>query len=332
MARKGLNFIPEALVDIICLLTTDPSNSQARAELVCLMDIQSKMDNRPLEPEAIIAADFPHAYGSISNPPLRNPSDPHQMSLPFVYKASVEEEPPSTETHTGVIVSGCIACKVIKDKKDLKECRKCRSVNYCNKTCQRADWPTHKYTCRAPVGESKMMKVGRNIHHHEFFQVHLILYALRAIGPPKLRDGDHEFLLMVVIELVSISPPPPDPGKPQKRIAVTNILPVPLCIVPPEIVDLHRAVVAGKGAGEYLHSIWITKSGVYRLEEDTSRIGVLAIQPLLLQSMGNPIFTLDLYSHSYGLYRRVNFDLDFLFTSINDELRLDTANHYSLQV
>jgi hypothetical protein len=162
-----------------------------------------------------------------------------------------------------------------------------------------------------------MMKAGRNIHHHEFFQVHLVLYALRAMGPPKLRDGDHEFLLMVVIELVSISPPPPDPGKPQKRIAVTNILPVPLCIVPPEIVDLHRAVVAGKGAGEYLHSIWITKSGVYRLEEDTSRIGVLAIQPLLLQSMGNPMFTLDLYSHSYGLYRRVNFDLDFLFMYVS---------------
>ncbi|KAJ7889840.1 hypothetical protein B0H14DRAFT_2691054 [Mycena olivaceomarginata] len=289
MARKGLNLIQAALVDIAGVLTANPSNSQARAELACLMEMQSKSGRRPLEPDSILAADFPHAYG--------NPADPHQMSLPFFYKSPADSKPQSVEINPGVVVT--------KDKKDLKTCRKCRNVNYCNKTCQRADWPAHKYTCGV-VDTGKMMKVGRNIHHHQFFQVHLILYALRAMGLPKLPSENHEFLLM--------------------RMAVTNILPVPVCLVPQEIVDIHRAVVAGTRAEVYLHSIWITTTR-------RSRVGVLAVQPFVLQNVGNPMFTLDLYSHSYGLYRRVNLDLDFSSrTSINDELRLDTENHYLLQV
>ncbi|KAJ7828461.1 hypothetical protein B0H14DRAFT_2812030 [Mycena olivaceomarginata] len=312
MARKGLNLIQAALVDIAGVLTANPSNSQARAELACLMEMQSKSGRRPLEPDSILAADFPHAYGSNSNPPLQNPADPHQMSLPFFYKSPADSKPQSVEINPGVVVSACMTCKVTKDKKNLKTCRKCRNVNYCNKTCQRADWPAHKYTCGV-VDTGKMMKVGRNIHHHQFFQVHLILYALRAMGLPKLPSENHEFLLM--------------------RIAVTNILPVPVCLVPQEIVDIHRAVVAGTRAEVYLHSIWITTTSVYRPgEEERSRVGVLAVQPFVLQNVGNPMFTLDLYSHSYGLYRRVNLDLDFLFASINDELRLDTENHYLLQV
>jgi hypothetical protein len=172
-----------------------------------------------------------------------------------------------------------------------------------------------------------MMKVGRNIHHHQFLQVHLILYALRAMGLPKLPSENHEFLLMVVIDLASISPPPSDSWKPQKRIAVTNILPVPVCLVPQEIVDIHRAVVAGTRAEVYLHSIWITTTGVYRPgEEERSRVGVLAVQPFVLQNVGNPMFTLDLYSHSYGLYRRVNLDLDFLFAYVSPSRRCQLSD------
>jgi hypothetical protein len=124
MARKGLNLIPEALVDIAGVLTADPGNSQARTELGILVEIQRMAGRRSLEPEQILAASFPHAYGSTSNPPVRNLSDPHQMSLSFFYKVYPDEVPTIAAINPGVVPSGCIACKVIKDKKDLKTCQK----------------------------------------------------------------------------------------------------------------------------------------------------------------------------------------------------------------
>ncbi|KAF8135878.1 hypothetical protein K438DRAFT_761191 [Mycena galopus ATCC 62051] len=140
MARKGLNLIPEALVDIAGVLAADPGNSQVRTELTILVEIQCMAGRRPLEPEQILFANFPHAYGSTSNPLVRNLSDPHQMSLPFFYKAYSGEVPTIAAINPGVVPSGCIACKVIKDKKDLKTCQKCRHTEYCNVKWQRADW------------------------------------------------------------------------------------------------------------------------------------------------------------------------------------------------
>ncbi|KAJ7612611.1 hypothetical protein FB45DRAFT_1065351 [Roridomyces roridus] len=88
MARKTLNLIPEALIDITALLTADPSSSQARAEFAVLVDLQSKTGRRVLEPNQILSADSPHAYGSAHNPPRANiATDLHQRSsVPFFFK------------------------------------------------------------------------------------------------------------------------------------------------------------------------------------------------------------------------------------------------------
>jgi hypothetical protein len=124
MARKGLKLIPHALVDIAGVLTADPGNSQARDEFMSLVEIQQKTGRRPVELDEILAADFPHAYGSVSNPPLRNLTDPHQMSLAYFYRVPPDETPAIAAIRPGVVVSGCMTCKVTRDKKDLKTCRK----------------------------------------------------------------------------------------------------------------------------------------------------------------------------------------------------------------
>ena len=43
--------------------------------------------------------------------------------------------------------SGCCACNGIKDCKSLMRCSNCLIVQYCSKTCQRADWPNHRGHC-----------------------------------------------------------------------------------------------------------------------------------------------------------------------------------------
>jgi len=146
MARKGLNLIPEALVDIAGLLTADPRNLQARAELAALVELQSRTGRRPLEPEQIPVIKSPHAYGSSSKASRRNTADPHQLSLPFFFKLDADEKPGVSAIDPGVVVSACMTCKVAKDKKELKTCRKvraftiseaqCRRANYCNVQCQ----------------------------------------------------------------------------------------------------------------------------------------------------------------------------------------------------
>ncbi|KAJ7238358.1 hypothetical protein C8J57DRAFT_1295622 [Mycena rebaudengoi] len=332
MARKGLNLIPEALVDIAGLLTGDPSNSQARTEFEALVEIQKTTGMRPLEPEAILSRDFPHAYGSTSNPPRENvATDPHQTSLPFFFKVDADEKPGHAALQPGMIVSACMTCQISTNKKDLRTCGKCRRANYCSVSCQRADWPKHKYTCGSAPDNGVTMRLGRNIHHHQFFQLHLILYAVRAMGPPRLPSEKHEFVLMVVVEMVPIISPSASQTT-RTRIAVKNILPVPICIIPPEIAEIHRGVVRATRPEVYLHCIWITTTSVYRLgEEDASRVGVLAVRPFILGNCYRPAFSLDVYSHSFGVHRRVTPDLDFLFESINEELRLDAENHYLLQ-
>ncbi|KAJ7612612.1 hypothetical protein FB45DRAFT_1036835 [Roridomyces roridus] len=192
--------------------------------------------------------------------------------------------------------------------------------------------PVHKHTCGDAPDKDITIRLGRNIHHHQFFRLHLLLYTLRALGPPRLPSEKHEFMLMVVVDLVPLSPPLNDAFNKTKRIAVGNNLPVPLCIIPPEMVEIHRGVVQATRPEVRLHCIWITTSDVYAPgTEDNSRNGALAVTPFMLNNYLLPGFSLDLYSYGYGVHRRVTQDLDFLFESINDELRLDTENHYLLR-
>ncbi|TRM63629.1 ankyrin repeat-containing domain protein [Schizophyllum amplum] len=55
----------------------------------------------------------------------------------------------SGETRPMENTKRCDACGTVgKDAEVLKMCAKCRTVRYCNATCQRAHWPSHKTVCR----------------------------------------------------------------------------------------------------------------------------------------------------------------------------------------
>ncbi|KUI56158.1 hypothetical protein VP1G_03453 [Cytospora mali] len=51
----------------------------------------------------------------------------------------------STSTSTVPISYHCAQCKLKPDKTSL--CSRCRTTRYCNSTCQKAHWPTHKKIC-----------------------------------------------------------------------------------------------------------------------------------------------------------------------------------------
>ncbi|KAJ7453260.1 hypothetical protein B0H11DRAFT_277775 [Mycena galericulata] len=333
IARKFLKRIPEALVDILSLLTTDPNNAEGRAEFQILVDLQNTPERRPLSPEDIIDADLPHAHGSSDNPRRENYMDRHQKQLPFFRVVPWEPHTLSEEANPLNAVSGaCHACKTPHKMKDLKTCRKCRRVNYCSTKCQRAEWPDHKLTCKVAVDDNKTIHIGRNLADHQYFHTHLMLYAIRALGPAKPPQEEHDLILMVVIDMVPMLAPGPKPNG-KMHIVIKNIVPVPTCIVPEEVAYIQRANLKNLMAElNPSHSVWITTTGIYPEGEDCRfRLNCIVAAEIIASSAHLPGFSLDLYSRSHGLYRRINMDLDFLFESMNDELRLDVDNYYQMQ-
>ncbi|KAJ7727442.1 hypothetical protein DFH07DRAFT_970200 [Mycena maculata] len=195
-----------------------------------------------------------------SNPPRPNLAvDPHQMSLPLFFQEDTDVKPRHGELYPGVIVSACMTCQVATNKKSLRTCGKRRKTNYCGMERQHSDWTVHKYTCVLSDPS--------------------VLYVVKAMGHPKLPSEKHEFGLMVIIDLVPLSPSSSSQNK------------------------CHR--IAGKH---------ILLPGMYCPgEEDVFRVSALAAPPFVLHNIHRPAFSLDLYSHSFGVHRRVTPDLDFLF-------------------
>lgn len=126
IARKNMNLIPEALVDISSLLTTDPSNAEGKVEFQKLVDIHNKTGRRALSPEDILESDSPHAHGSLSNPQRENANDLHQMSLPFFRFGTPPSAPTSKDI--GSVHGACHACRKPMHRKDLKTCKKVRPL------------------------------------------------------------------------------------------------------------------------------------------------------------------------------------------------------------
>eukprot|EP01126_Amoeba_proteus_P028972 TRINITY_DN2852_c0_g1_i2.p1 TRINITY_DN2852_c0_g1~~TRINITY_DN2852_c0_g1_i2.p1 ORF type:complete len:142 (-),score=27.93 TRINITY_DN2852_c0_g1_i2:313-738(-) len=68
----------------------------------------------------------------------------------------------------------CEKCKVTTVT--LLKCSRCKVTYYCGRTCQRADWPVHKFGCREPPkneAEARADAETKHIvdHHKEFREI-----------------------------------------------------------------------------------------------------------------------------------------------------------------
>ncbi|KAJ7469568.1 hypothetical protein FB451DRAFT_1368550 [Mycena latifolia] len=181
IARKSLNLLPEALVDIFSSLASDPRNAEGKDELQILLNMQ-KEDGK---------------------------------------KAQCDYAPSTTNVAT--LHGAYHTYRTPKHRKDLNTCKKCYRVNYCSVKCQRAECtsvsrPDHKLTCKPAPDGNTTIRVGRRIADYAYFCTHLLLYAIRAIDPPKLPGEDHDFILMVVVDMVPLLGSP-RPGRKSKILS-----------------------------------------------------------------------------------------------------------------
>ncbi|KAJ7128323.1 hypothetical protein C8R44DRAFT_777800 [Mycena epipterygia] len=230
------------------------------------------------------------------------------MRLPFFCFG-----PPDSSTKEVAITHGaCHACRKPMPRKELKTCKKCYRVNYCSAACQRTEWPQHKLTCNQALDNNTTIRLGRRLVDHTYFHAHLLLYALRAMGPPKFPDEDHPFLLMVIVDMIPLF---------SSQTGIQHVC----------VVDMQRVTLRNFEHSP-VHCVWIVTTGIYPEGEGCGfRLAVLGASDIMISSAHLPHFSMDLRSHSHGVLRRVNLDMDFIFESINDELRLDVDNYYQLQ-
>ncbi|KAF2503385.1 hypothetical protein BU16DRAFT_39086 [Lophium mytilinum] len=81
-------------------------------------------------------------------------AQPHDTSDGATLNKSPSPAPVPSTSPSGKLpaeLQSCIICR----KKPARLCATCRSCSYCSKKCQKEDWPTHKFLCKAYSNESR---------------------------------------------------------------------------------------------------------------------------------------------------------------------------------
>jgi len=94
----------------------------------------------------------------------------------------------------------CVVCGV----ETVKECQRCLRVNYCSKTCQKADWGKHKQTCISPKKTSLTSDPTKcNISCTAFTGKKLTLSIFNAWKQAEAEGYPYSHLLHVDDEILS---------------------------------------------------------------------------------------------------------------------------------
>jgi hypothetical protein len=97
--------------------------------------------------------DHDHSHGGHSHSHDHGNSHGHSHGGGHVHGPNCNHGPDSSVPRTPKIigVTACAVCK--KSNLPLQKCSRCKAVSYCSITCQKAAWPTHKATCKAPTAK-----------------------------------------------------------------------------------------------------------------------------------------------------------------------------------
>lgn len=151
---------------------------------------------------------------------------------------------------------------------------------------------------------------------HQYFSAHLMLYSIGAMGIASRPLNYRKFILLIIVEMIPV--PSPAPGAPSTRLAIRNLLSVPIHIIPDkprdEYIELVNQLYA-KSPEDSIYGYWITANGIYAEGDDWRyRMWVSPIEPQLMQILRHdPKYSFPMRSLSFGTEKRLTLDLDLLF-------------------
>jgi hypothetical protein len=151
---------------------------------------------------------------------------------------------------------------------------------------------------------------------HQYFSIHLLLYSIRAMGLTTGLLNYQRFILLVVVEMVPILPPAP-PGGLTQRLAIRQLLSVPIHIIPDKVrneyIDMVNQIQKNRNV-DAVHGHWITTNGIYVDGDDWRyRLWVGPLERRLLEELRRDTsYSFPIQSLSFGREQRLRLDLESL--------------------
>ncbi|KAJ7457842.1 hypothetical protein FB451DRAFT_1183161 [Mycena latifolia] len=308
LARHRQGRLMEALVDLANVLTAEPMDKAATAAFAkILREHESSGRSRDfLTGMSILEADFPSAHGSAAVPrPVRNKSGSSAIVVPDS----------SIRIPKDLRAGTCASCKTIKWKREIKTCRGCGTAVYCDEVCQRKHWPTHKKNCiRYDDDDVLAMHLCRNLLDHKYISMHLLIYAMRAIGALHHSNPPYLTVLLVFVKMVPLATGLPA----RRRLSITNIVTAPLAVFEKDtrdsyVIQLQQTRDTCRMPGAPGVAILVTPKKDRQVDKGRVIIFMQRVVPELVVLATQSVVPIGFQSHSFGTPWNVTSDLDELY-------------------
>ncbi|KAJ7479639.1 hypothetical protein FB451DRAFT_1448735 [Mycena latifolia] len=344
VAYQGLGRLPESILDLYSILTTDPNHSKARPALMDALERYNFSERVTLSPATIMEIDTPPAHSSSLRPELRQAAPSILRPAPSNLGTTILPQSAEALFETTMV---CGACGVAHRRKNVKTCAKCKTVAYCNVNCQRSDWPQHKKICATAGADSTLLGLSDRLLRRPYVQDILEHYAMISQGLLSSTPPACPAMLIIHVGLSSL----PAGGRFSSRLCIQQISTVPVVLLEDNVVreyDASRrkllfAIPDARPIGMRVHP----NSG-RPAADGFGQIAVTSARPTTIEKASQPGFKLPVHSVSTAQDQLIPMDLDSLFqyvhqsvgvnladlwffSALEAEIQDDTDNYYQLR-
>ncbi|KAJ7146092.1 hypothetical protein C8R44DRAFT_7309 [Mycena epipterygia] len=334
LARWRQGRLMESLVDLANVLTAEPMDKAATAAFAKILREHENLGHKRgfLIGMAILQADYPSAHGSavaaLRGPrPVQNTSPGSAIVVPNC----------SSRIPKNLNAGTCASCKTVKWMREIKTCRGCATAVYCDEVCQRKHWAKHKNDC-IPYEDDEVlvMHLCKKLLDHKYIRMHLIIYAMRAIGALHHSNPPYISVLVVFVKMAPLAAGLPA----RRRLSITNIVTAPLAVFDKDTRDSYvsqlqqtrdTCKMPGAPGVCILVTPYLEKDREAPRDKSRTLIFMHRVVPEIVVMATQSVFQISFESHTFGTGRKVTSDLDELYWNIEDELANDVENYYGLQ-
>ncbi|KAJ7675648.1 hypothetical protein DFH06DRAFT_1466479 [Mycena polygramma] len=317
VATKALGWLTACLFDFYNVLVLDPSNQAARSLFMETFREYNIATRNPVTPAQMAPLDRPavHALSALDSPsPSQLPAGSGRERI----KTSTKEK-----------LRGCSWCAARVNYKKSKTCAACTMVMYCDRTCQRNHWQTHKRLCPSLASLKpflrRVTKLGSDVYMNRLLK----FYAIRAMGflTPHPIPGPAIMIVRVGQTTADIQP---------RCLTLENVHIAYLGLLPESEQEdyWNHIAAAGIPSSRCVYTMFTPAidqdHGQELMDAIESQTSIVGVQPAELEEIRRRGNTVEVESPVFGGTRTLALDLDVLFRhviqALEEEIALDEHN------